>query len=79
MYEKEFANREEFIEELIKVRDNTIRPRDVLVCIGFNRYGAGINNYHAVHINSMINELLHFEETMVPDENKYKGTIVYNT
>lgn len=78
MYEKKFTNREEMIAELTKIRDTHIRPRDTLVSVAYARYGAGINNCYKIHINVMINEILHFEETMVPDENKYKGTIVYN-
>lgn len=79
MYENEYTNKIEMIEELIKIRDTHVRPRDVLVSVGFARYGAGINNYHAIHINSMINEILHFEKTMVPKEKQYKGTIFYYT
>lgn len=69
------TNKIEFIEAINKMSDH-IHGRDHIGTFSFQRYGFTVNNYIAIPISVMINELISFEET-VDEEYRWKAEVFW--
>jgi hypothetical protein len=76
MYENEFTTKEELARELELITRTNRIPSDIFCTFSFARYGKGTNTYVGTPLETVINQIMSYEE-MLPEGERYKGKIFY--